>query len=487
MNLRERTIGSGPTTVLEGERLVLPPGAYWMELELDRPVDKVVLADALAAMGFSAFTFDVDASSTGAITRVGQLTPDRSTTERQYFIRTPSYTDPATLQAVSISPISQTISLAQLQAEADRQYQEELARMFPPVPPQGGTGEPPADYTGPGPAQGGFARTDQAAPPAKKDPLDWAPTPEEAEVLARLRGPEEYEALMRQRGVLPPEPAPEGYTWTKKSDGTWTLVRRPPASIVELPGEIYRDFSNPTAQALPPARPGYEWVEVRPNTFVQRRLDTERVSRPIEDSSTTERGLSTAEIAKAVETMEDSKSALSKVPAWAWGLGGAALATAATLAVIGNARAPEWDPEVDHDEVSGASPYTFRIVARLKAPIAIENLPGRWWKTVRRIPFEPFSPLDFQFKPWTLREGQSYTMRMLSRDKTAATRARVRELLGAMGFETQRLIALRRNVHVPGRPGTSMTLWLAAGTWGKPDSIVTVGDVFFFETMRESE
>jgi hypothetical protein len=133
------------------------------------------------------------------------------------------------------------------------------------------------------------------------------------------------------------------------------------------------------------------------------------------------------------------------------------------------------------------NPYLFRVTAKLSQPIAARNLPGLWWRSIHKLALDPTESVPFHVTPQRLLRGKTFDMRLLSRDKTAAQRGDVVALLQHMGFDPVDALLVRRNLRVPGRPGTSLSEWLAVGTWIRPDSYSTADDPLLFLDAKVNE
>lgn len=132
-----------------------------------------------------------------------------------------------------------------------------------------------------------------------------------------------------------------------------------------------------------------------------------------------------------------------------------------------------------------SNPHAFRLTARLSRPLAIRNVPGMWWRAVHRLAIDPSEPTPWNVEPLLLKSGSTYDMRLLSRDKTAAHRAEVSAILGRIGFDPVDSLLARRNVRAPGRPGVSLSEWIAVGTWRGPNTLTTPEDEVLFTQLRE--
>lgn len=126
-----------------------------------------------------------------------------------------------------------------------------------------------------------------------------------------------------------------------------------------------------------------------------------------------------------------------------------------------------------------------RFFATLVQPITLQNRPGMTWLLAHRMRSNPLADLKLQGRPWELHEGKTYEFRFLAREKSAPTRDAVRAGLVAMGFAPMKLLAIKKNMRLPGRAGATLTLWCGVGQWAKTASVVTRDDPFFFEDIRE--
>jgi hypothetical protein len=127
------------------------------------------------------------------------------------------------------------------------------------------------------------------------------------------------------------------------------------------------------------------------------------------------------------------------------------------------------------------------FVATLSRPILLVNTGTVYWGDHRRLESAPFEELRYQLVPFPLEEGKRYEIQFLTRMKAHPTKERVVEVLRAMrGFEVEELTALRKDMRIPGHPGTSATLWFAVARWFGPHSHVNMDDPVCFEEVRET-
>ncbi len=146
----------------------------------------------------------------------------------------------------------------------------------------------------------------------------------------------------------------------------------------------------------------------------------------------------------------------------------------------------EWgSPFATGPTVSGEDLYRFRFVAQLVNPLRIFDKEGMRWLYVRKLGLNPFSDIDFSAKPHRLKRGATYEMRFLSRAKSMPSREAVKKGLTDMGFAPMKLSVMKKNMRVPSRAGTSVTLWYAIGGWERGNSRVTSADPFFFLDLSE--
>jgi len=148
----------------------------------------------------------------------------------------------------------------------------------------------------------------------------------------------------------------------------------------------------------------------------------------------------------------------------------------------------EWgSPYSEGPRVSGAGAPTearVRFLARLRRPVMVQNKPGMSWLSIVPLAVDPYAPCLFTLSTKSLETGRTYDVRFFSRDKKAPRREDVARGLEGMGFDMDKLIAMRRNVTLPGRPGGGLTLWVGRGTWLRPDSLIVAEDPFFFEDAK---
>lgn len=141
----------------------------------------------------------------------------------------------------------------------------------------------------------------------------------------------------------------------------------------------------------------------------------------------------------------------------------------------------EWSPI---EEGSGhANWHRLRFVARLARPIRVLNLPEVRWLFARRLSVDPFEDLTFQkLKPFRLMTNRIYELRFWARIRESS-RASTAEALRTMGFEPQKLLALKKNKRFPGKPGADGTHWVGVAEWTKGMSYIVRDDPLYFESV----
>lgn len=124
----------------------------------------------------------------------------------------------------------------------------------------------------------------------------------------------------------------------------------------------------------------------------------------------------------------------------------------------------------------------FRFVGRIASPIRLVDTPLVRWIYVQS------SRIDLLADPWTgpfadvlLEKGKLYEARFLARTRNQPTRRSVCEALSAMRFRPLKVTQLRRNIKIPGHPGSNMVQWFAVARWEGPRSYVCGEDPMFFE------
>lgn len=147
----------------------------------------------------------------------------------------------------------------------------------------------------------------------------------------------------------------------------------------------------------------------------------------------------------------------------------------------------EWgSPFAEGPTTSGEGNASYaRFVGILTRPIILNDLPGVRWLFVKRLKFSTLGDLSNKANPFPLRHGAYYEFRFLARSKANPTRDEVKKGLADMGFAPMKLMAIKRNMRLPGRGGASLALWYGVGKWLKGDSVVVSDDPFCFENLEE--
>lgn len=134
-------------------------------------------------------------------------------------------------------------------------------------------------------------------------------------------------------------------------------------------------------------------------------------------------------------------------------------------------------------------PLRFRFVGRLAYPIRILDTPFVRWIYAQQSTMDLLSdPSNDPFEPVVLETGRTYEIRFLARTRVQPTRANICEALAGMGgggFRPLKITSLRRNIRLPGLPGTNFVLWYGVAIWEGPLSRVSSEDPFFFEKVRQ--
>jgi hypothetical protein len=126
-----------------------------------------------------------------------------------------------------------------------------------------------------------------------------------------------------------------------------------------------------------------------------------------------------------------------------------------------------------------------RFVASLAAVLRIQDTDVIEWTFVRRLTVNPFDDLNLQIRAFDLRPTRTYEFRLLARDRTTPQKEDVKTALQNMGFAPMKIALIKRNIRLPNRPGTDLSLWYGVGQWLKVTSAITSDDPLFFEEMKE--
>jgi hypothetical protein len=105
------------------------------------------------------------------------------------------------------------------------------------------------------------------------------------------------------------------------------------------------------------------------------------------------------------------------------------------------------------------------------------------WVGVHTLSFDPFANMTRKPRELNLEAGRRYELRFLSWLPTHKTRGDVEAGLSGMHFRASELIAIKRNMRLPDRPGANVTIWIAHARYIGPRAIVTIEEPFFFEDL----
>lgn len=419
-------------TLTGNETAELEPGNYWLELEFERPVARETLLRALRNMGFEAVIVERDAAAGDASVGAVKLSSSKPA---------PAPAASATSSKFKYTPMSASTKTTAVQASH-----------FEPAP------APAPAFKMPPPMSASTKTTavQHSVPLA-------APAPPKFKMPPPLTGPVRAVASMHAPTLSSPSPNPALSSPPK--------FKMPDAPSPPSPGGG-GGGSGPTPDVAPSdLGTGPQWQEDTPAPSPGGGGASE--FGPMASPGGGSAASSTGPVPLDKASASTSPAPASSVP-WgkiALGMGVAAAALAA-FAVVGGSSSTE-------------EPYSFRLLARLPVPIRLQNQPGMWWKIVHKLAIDPFAEPSFHIEPHPLETDRVYDLRILSRDKTARSRADVEMLLEAMGFSPVIAQLKRRNMRVP-RRATSVSEWIGIGTWQKPLSVVTSEDPFYFADVKLS-
>ena len=132
-------------------------------------------------------------------------------------------------------------------------------------------------------------------------------------------------------------------------------------------------------------------------------------------------------------------------------------------------------------------PARIALVGTVHRPFLPRHTPSLRWESLRPCGFAVFGNMNLDaldaapFVP--IARGVRYEMRFFTRMRTATKAAAVLDLLAGMGWDAVALVALKRDMRLPGRPGASMTQWYAEATWARASSCLTERDPIFVEDI----
>lgn len=125
-----------------------------------------------------------------------------------------------------------------------------------------------------------------------------------------------------------------------------------------------------------------------------------------------------------------------------------------------------------------------RFVGRLPRPIGLVDTSAIAWGESHPVSLDLASTdLRERTEPFRLVQGARYELRLVARMKAQPNRIAFEECLAAMGFRIDRMIALKRDMRIRGRPNTSATLWYGFATWIHAHSYTVPDDPFYFEDV----
>lgn len=127
----------------------------------------------------------------------------------------------------------------------------------------------------------------------------------------------------------------------------------------------------------------------------------------------------------------------------------------------------------------------YRFISELKNPIQIQNTNHINWIYQHQLSLNPFEDLEERFNPYELKSKKIYDIKFLARMRSQPTRIAICETLALMGFKPIKILALKRNMRIPGRPNTSITRWFALAQWDGPASYISSEDPLYFENVKE--
>lgn len=133
----------------------------------------------------------------------------------------------------------------------------------------------------------------------------------------------------------------------------------------------------------------------------------------------------------------------------------------------------------------------FRFAGRLAIPIRLLDTPWVRWIYAQTSTLDLFAPVSLgPFPDATLKRGHIYEVRFHARMRAFPTRRAICNSLASMGgggFRPLKIIALQRNIRLPGLSGTKITLWYTMARWEGPLSTISSEEPFFFEVVKPVE
>ena len=126
----------------------------------------------------------------------------------------------------------------------------------------------------------------------------------------------------------------------------------------------------------------------------------------------------------------------------------------------------------------------LQLVAHLSTSLITHDMDGMRWVSVTPLSINPLEDLTYQTHPYAIRTNQVYELRFLSYAKATPSRQAVAQTLEQMGWDVSSLIALKKDIRLPGKPRANMALWFSIARWMRPDSFIVSKDPFFFENVQ---
>jgi hypothetical protein len=125
------------------------------------------------------------------------------------------------------------------------------------------------------------------------------------------------------------------------------------------------------------------------------------------------------------------------------------------------------------------------FIGRLVKKLRVRNLADSsgQWLYAKLLHVNVFSDLRLKTIAFLLKAGKIYETRFISRMRTNPTRDMVERDLHELGFKVLHLSALQRDMRLPSRENSSVTLWFGVLLWDAQDSVITGKEDFYFEDM----
>ena len=124
-----------------------------------------------------------------------------------------------------------------------------------------------------------------------------------------------------------------------------------------------------------------------------------------------------------------------------------------------------------------------RYIGTLARAIRVRDSAAVRWIDVVPVGIDVHADLQQNVTPFELEPGVTYELRWTSRLRQSS-RVAVQKALEIMKWEPRRVIALKKNMKLPGIPNASTTLWYGTAVWRGPRSFVVSADPLFFEDVH---